>query len=342
MVNVALVGVGYWGPNIARSLEQSGRARLSWICDTQVRALKTMAERYPKTRLTTQLDEVLADSTVQGVCIATPTNTHFSIASQVMRTGRHVLLEKPLTHDISTAIALVNLAAENNVILMVGHIFEYNNAIRETKKLIHSGELGEIHYINFERTNLGPVRQDVNALWDLASHDVSIMRYLLEEEPVAVSAYGHAYLNPGVEDVVFAVYSFQSHCLVHIHASWLNPRKVRQITIVGSKKMVVVDDLDIRAPIRVYDKHVDSQSLMNISGEFLGYKMAVVDGGLFIPSITMNQPLLTELEHFLDCIQNQKTALSDGLSGLHVVRALDAASQSIARKGCLVPILPYK
>jgi predicted dehydrogenase len=221
---------------------------------------------------------------------------------------------------------------------MVGHVFEYNPAIRAVADLIKAGELGEIYYMSFERTNLGPVRTDVSALWDLASHDAAIMCDFMSAAPVSVTAKGQSYLNSGIDDVVFATFVFDRGVAAHVHASWLNPNKVRQITVVGSKKMAVCDDLDMRQPVRLYDKRVSMLPLSEITGSFLQHKTLVIDSGAIIPVVQTREPLLSEVDDFFDCITSGKQPRADGISGWRVVRLMEAADESIARDSVAVPV----
>jgi predicted dehydrogenase len=278
------------------------------------------------------------DARVDAVLIATPTATHYELGRQALETGKHVLIEKPLATRSREAAELVRLAEERELMLMVGHVFEYNAAIRAVDELIKSGELGEIFYMSFERTNLGPVRTDVGALWDLASHDASIMCDFMSAAPVSVTAKGQSYLNPGIDDVVFATFNFDGGIAAHVHASWLNPSKVRQVTVVGSKKMVICDDLDLRYPVRVYDKCVSPPSLSEITGTFLQHKTLVVDSGATIPVIQTKEPLLTEVDDFFECILSGGRPRADGVSGWRVVRVMEAAAESIARDSMVVPV----
>lgn len=337
MIELGLVGAGHWGPNIVHSVQGTGRGVVKWLCDLDTARMQKVAERHPDVRTTSSLDDVLADDAVSGVVIATPTNTHFELSRRALEAGKHVLVEKPLTADAAESRALIELAAKVDRVLMVGHVFEYNASIRALKKLVDSGELGEIHYMSFSRTNLGPVRTDVNALWDLASHDVSIMVYLMGGSPIDVSARGQAYLNANVEDAAFATFSFPDGVLAHVNVSWLNPRKVRQITVVGDKKMAVWDDLNLQHPIEVYDRHVE---VPEVTDSFLDYKTTVVDGGVYMPNIRPNQPLQAECEHFLECIQSGAQPQSDGASGLRVVLALEAATTSMRNGSAVTPIDP--
>lgn len=336
---IALVGTGYWGTNIANSLEAAGRAEIRWLCDLDAKNLAAVAARRPAARTTANLDDVLADDAVEAVAVSTPTTTHYEVACRALAAGKHVLVEKPLTASSADAADLIRRAAQADRLIMVGHVFEYNSTIIEVKKMIEAGELGEVHYLHFERTNLGPVRTDVNALWDLASHDISIMCDFLGAAPVDVTANGRAFLNPAVEDVAFATFSFASGAKAHVHASWLNPRKVRQCTVVGSKKMLVWDDLDLQAPIRVFDKRADAEKPAAAEGGLLENKVRLFDAGIFIPNIPMNRPLQAECEHFLDCLESGETPRSDGLSGLRVVCALEAASESMRNASAITPVV---
>jgi predicted dehydrogenase len=283
-----------------------------------------------------RVEELLADPELDAVAISTPVDSHFRLASAALAAKKHVLVEKPMTRTADEGRRLIELAAREGRTLMVGHVFEYNASIRALKELIDRGELGAVQYLSFTRTNLGPVRTDVNALWDLASHDVSIMTYLLGRAPRDVSARGHAWLNPGVEDAVFAIFSFEDGVLAHVNVSWLNPQKVRRITVVGDRKMAVWDDLDLVRPIEVFDRHVEFAG--ETPDNYLDFKTAVVDGGVFIPSLRLNQPLQAECEHFIDCIEQGTRPHSDGESGLRVVLALEAATQSMRRASVVTPI----
>lgn len=338
MLRAALVGTGYWGPNLGNSIERTGKAILHWLCDTNPENLSALSRRYPSTKTTTNIDEILQDSGVDAVFIATPTATHYELGRRALEAEKHVLIEKPLTTSSREAAELVRLAKARNRVLMVGHVFEYNAAIRVVDDLIKSGELGEIYYMSFERTNLGPVRTDVSALWDLATHDASIMCDFMAASPISVTAKGQSYLNPGIDDVVFATFIFDRDVAAHIHASWLNPSKVRQITVVGSRKMVICDDLDLRQPIRLYDKRVSLPPISEITGSFLQHKTLVVDSGAIIPVVQTKEPLLTEVDHFFDCIAFGNTPRSDGASGWRVVRLIEAAAESMARGSVMVPV----
>ena len=268
MVRIGLIGAGYWGSNVAASFEATRSAEIAWICDVEEDRANRFATDRPHAQTTKMLKDVLEDASVSAVAISTPTSTHHTLAKQALIAGKHVFVEKPIAASVAEALDLVEAARHSSRILMVGHVFEYNSTLTAVKRMIQRGELGEVHYFHFERTNLGPVRTDVNALWDLASHDVSIMCDLTDASPVDVTASGQAFLNRGIEDVVFATFSFANGAKAHVHASWLNPRKVRQMAVVGSRKMLVWDDLDLQMPVRVFDKRVDTIGSNLLSGDF--------------------------------------------------------------------------
>jgi predicted dehydrogenase len=334
---IGLVGTGYWGPNLAHSFIAAG-GEIAWLCDRDSDRLAKFAERYPEARSTTEVSQLLADPTLDAVAIATPTNTHHPLARDALRAGKHVFVEKPLALCAVDAQELAELSEARGRVLLVGHVFQYNETIRALKAMIDTGELGEVRYLSFTRTNLGPVRTDVNALWDLATHDISIMVYLLGMLPETVTASGRSYLNADIEDVVFAVFGFPNGVAAHVHASWLNPRKVRTITVVGSKKMAEVDDLNLREPIRLYDKRVEMPPPHSLEGSYLEFKTQVVDGGTTVPHVVQNRPLESECAHFLECIRTGRRALSDGRNGLDVVRVLEAATDSLHRQASLTRI----
>jgi predicted dehydrogenase len=338
MFQAGLIGTGYWGPNLANAIERSGKAKVRWLCDKNSANLAALAQRYPHAWATTCVRDLLEDPDLDAIFIATPTITHHELGKQALQAGKHVLVEKPMTTSSRDALELVRLAEEQKRILMVGHVFEYNRAIEIVDDLINSGELGDIYYMNFERTNLGPVRTDVNALWDLVTHDASIMCDFMKRSPISVTAKGQCYLNSGIEDVVFATFIFDGGVAAHVHASWLNPNKVRQVTVVGNKKMVVCDDLDLRQPVRIYDKRVRLPPPTAVTGTFVQHKTMILDGGASIPVVQSSEPLVTEIDHFLDCIALNRRPRSDGVSGLRVVRMMEAAAESIAHDSAIVSL----
>jgi predicted dehydrogenase len=336
-IRIALAGVGHWGPNLAHSIVTAG-GELGWLCDRDSDRLRKFSQRYPNVRTTDNFAAMLADPSLDAVVIATPTSTHHSFARAALHAGKHVFVEKPLALTSGDANELIELADAKQRVLLVGHVFQYNAAIRALKCFIDQGELGDLLYMSFTRTNLGPVRTDSNVLWDLATHDISIMTYLLNELPETVTASGYSYLNPGVEDVAFAAFNFASGVAAHVHASWLNPRKVRTITVIGDKKMAEVDDLDLRTPIRLFDKRVETREPHMLVGSFVEFKTTVVDGGTIVPRVEINRPLETECIHFLECIRTGQQPISDGKNGLEVVRILEAANRSLRQNSTRIHI----
>jgi predicted dehydrogenase len=332
-IRIAQVGHGYWGPNLARNFYQLADAELAYVVDANADARAT-AERLYGCQTAASLDDVLADASVQGISLATPARTHYELASKVLAAGKHLFIEKPLAMTVAEGEALVKLAAENRCILMVGHVFEYNPAVHYIKRAIDNGDLGEIYYLYSRRVNLGRVQSDINALWSIAPHDISIAIHLLGQPPVAVSCQGAACLNGRVQDVIFLTLHFAGDILCHIHVSWLDPSKTREMTVVGSQKMIVYDDVAAEGKVRIYDKGAYRKG-DPIYGEFQ-YKLH--SGDIWIPRIDMQEPLRLECAHFVDCIRNGKQPLTDGENGLRVVRVLEAGQQSLDNGGIKVAL----
>lgn len=337
MIDVALIGYGYWGPNLARNLHQLPACRLAVCCDLDQKRLDSVRALYPGLETTTDLRAVLDDESVKAVVIATPARTHFELVRRALDAGKHVLVEKPIAMNSAETEALIELADRQERVLMVGHTFEYNPAVLKIKSLMDEGALGEVYYIYSTRVNLGRVQEDLNALWSIAPHDISIMNFLLGAMPTEVSARGASYLSGKVEDVVFADLAYPNGVIAHIHASWLDPSKVRRMTIVGSKQMIIYDDIDPEGKVRLYDKGATRVYGNHVYGEFQ-YKLR--SGDIFIPRIEMSEPLRNEVAHFIECIVEDKQPLTDGHSGLRVVRVLEAAERSIARHGAPEPVQP--
>ena len=278
-VRLAIVGAGHWGPNLINNFDTSQRSEVRCVVDRDTVRLAAVAERFPHVSTTSDLDRALADEAIDAVVVATPTQTHFELARRALEHGKHVLVEKPLTHSVETSVELCKLAEKVDRVLMVGHVFVYNSAARQVKEYITSGELGRIYYISMVRTNLGPIRVDVDAAWDLAAHDISLASYWLDSDPLSVSAVGGAWINEGIADAVFATLRYADDVLVNLHASWLNPRKARDITVVGEKKMLTFDDVSLSEPLRLYDKQViDERSHPTFVDSFASFRMSVRDG----------------------------------------------------------------
>lgn len=328
-VRVALVGCGYWGPNLARNFHQIPGAVLAAACDLDEHALNRISLLYPGIRTTTDFASICADASIDAVAIATPARSHYPLARDALRSGKHVLVEKPLTLDSQHARELILLAEANRRVLMVGHVFQYNPAVRYIKQMIDKGELGDIYYLYSTRVNLGRVQSDINALWSIAPHDISILLYLLGAAPEWVSARGATYLTHDIEDVVFVDLKFPRGVLAHVHVSWLDPSKVRRMTIVGSKQMVVYDDVADEGKVRLYEKGVYRKDEPGF-GEF---QYRVHSGAITIPRLDLVEPLRLECQHFVECIQEERRPETDGVNGLQVVRVLEAAQASLQRNG---------
>jgi predicted dehydrogenase len=324
-LSLALVGLGYWGPNLARNFAAIEDCDLTWCCDASEEARARLAGQYPSTRFTDDLAEVLADPDVDAVVLATPVPTHAELAVRVLESGRHCFVEKPLGQSVAEAQLAVDAAQSTGKTLMVGHLLEYHPGVQRLKELSDSGELGdEIYYIYGNRLNLGKVRADENALWSLGAHDVSVLLYLADEEPHEVIARGESYVREGVEDVVFCFLRFPSGLSAHLHLSWLDPHKERRFTIVGSKRMATFDDMALEGKLTIYDKGVDETS--RGYGEYI-----TRSGDIFSPRIPNIEPLRVECEHFVRCVRTGERPRSDGESGLRVVRVLEELQNSLDR-----------
>lgn len=331
-VVVGVVGVGGWGKNLARNYSQMGGARLKYICDLDQSKLDTIQAQFPSEIATRSFDDLLADDELQAVVIATTGPTHFELGKRALLAGKDVYLEKPFVLSVKDGKELVALAEQEQRVLMVGHLLEYHPVVKALKKLVDSGELGEVRYIYSQRLNLGTVRADENALWNFAPHDISVILYLLGLSASDVSARGQSYLRPGVEDVVFLTLNFGDKAMGHVHVSWLDPHKTRRITIVGSKRMAVFDDLEPNEKLKIYDKGAEINTDYDTFAEYVGLRF----GDITIPYIRVGEPLRIECEHFLSRVRDRKAPLSDGLDGLRVVQVLEAADKSLRANG--VPV----
>jgi predicted dehydrogenase len=333
-LGLGVVGIGGWGKNVLRAFSSVNGARVLRICDAGPQRLAAAAGSCPEAKATESFDEVLADSTVDAVALATPAPMHAAMAKAALEAGKHVYVEKPMCLNVADARELVALSDQKNLRLMVGHLLEYHPAVGMLKDIVDSGEIGQTYYMYCERVNLGVVREAENSLWSLAPHDISIILYLFGEAPESVSARGSCYLRPGVEDVVFTNLRFADGRMAEIHTSWLDPHKERKMTVVGSKKMVVFDDMSATEKVRIYDKgaEIKRNSIDAIEA------ISVRHGEIRIPLVPGAEPLKTEAQHFIDCVREGKTPRSDGRDGLNVVSVLEAASQSLKRDGAPVKI----
>jgi len=330
VVRVGVVGLGYWGPNLARNFARLPGAELAWLCDLDERNLAKVDGLYPGARLTRDLDDLLGDEALDAVVVATSVPTHYPLGRRVLEAGKHAFIEKPVALRSSEAAELLRLAEERGLTLMVGHLLEYHPAVTRMKELVEAGELGRIYYAYSHRLNLGKVRQDENALWSLAPHDISVLNFLTGDEPEEVSARGECYLQDDVEDVVFGYIRYASGVVAHVHVSWLDPHKSRKITVVGEKKMVVFDDMETERKLTVYDKGATStRAKYDSYGEFVTLHF----GDIHIPRIGNEEPLRVECQHFVDALRHGTRPRSDGRDGLNVVRVLEAMERSLREGG---------
>jgi len=321
-IRVGVVGLGYWGPNLARNLAAIPGCELAWLCDASEQARAEQALRFPGARTSADIDELLADPQLEAVVLATPVPTHAQLAVAVAGAGKHCFVEKPLATNVTDAQRAIDAAEAAGTILMVGHLLEYHPAVARLKALIDEQELGSLFYVYGNRLNLGKLRADENALWSLGAHDVSVALHLIGEEPEECSAHGACYVRENVQDVVFCYLRFPSGVVAHLHLSWLDPHKERRLTVVGSRRMATFDDMLIEGKLTVYDKGFDEDT--RSWGEYIARS-----GDIFSPRIPNAEPLRLECEHFVHCIRTGSRPRSDGESGLRVVRVLEALQRSL-------------
>lgn len=328
-----MIGAGHWGPNLIRNFHNPPKSRVVWVIDTDRTRLDQVTSRFPEIQVGTDASSALADDDVTAVVVATPTSTHYQLAKSALESGKHVLVEKPITNSTAHAEDLCALAERNQLILMVGHVFVYNSGVQAVKRFLDEGDLGNVYYVSMVRTNLGPIRVDVSAAWDLASHDVSIANYWLNSGPLTASAVGGNWINKGIEDALFITLKYPDEVLVNLHASWLNPRKARDITVVGERRMLTLDDMNLSEPLRIYDKGVAQDRIVpSYVDTFASFRASVREGDITIPKVASGEPLQAECDHFLECIKFGKQPLTGGREGLAVVRVLEAIERS-ARGG---------
>lgn len=321
-VNIGVVGLGHWGPNLARNFAALPDASVTWLCDGNPAALERQRAGHPSARLTSEIDDLLSDDALDAVVLAAPVPLHAELATRVLDAGKHVFVEKPLGATLAETEALVAKADAGDRIVMVGHLLEYHPAVEKLKSLVDAGDLGEIRYVYSTRLNLGKLRTDENSLWSLGPHDVSVALALIGEEPDEIWARGESYMNEGVEDVVFGYMRFPSGIASHLHLSWLDPHKERRITVVGSKRMATFDDMSIEGKLTIYDKGFDEN--FESYGEYLARS-----GDITMPQISNEEPLRIECRHFVECIRTGATPRTDAHSGLRTVRVLEELQKSL-------------
>jgi predicted dehydrogenase len=335
MIGIGVIGYGYWGPNLVRNFAECQGAAVRMVCDVRPSQLEKAQKRYPGIRVTTTPADVWNDPAVDAVVIATPVDRHFELAMASLRAGKHVLVEKPMTSTSEQANRLIDEAAARRLVLMVDHTFVYTGAVRKMRELVETGELGDIYYYDSVRINLGLFQHDVNVLWDLAVHDLSIMDFVLRQQPVAVSATGLAHVHGRPENIAYMTMFFDGSLIAHVHANWLSPVKVRRTLLSGSRRMLVFDDLEASEKIKIYDRGISlNPSPENVYQMLIGYRA----GDMWAPQLAVSEALAVEAAHFVACVRDSAAPETGGEAGLHVVRLLEAATESMAHQGRLVPL----
>ncbi len=339
MIGVAVIGYGYWGPNLARCFADTDGCRVVAIADPSTESLAPAARRHPQARLLTDWRDVLQDERVDAVAIATPVRTHHEIARASLRAGRHVLVEKPMTQTSDEAAELIELADQRGLTLMVDHTFIYSSAVQKMKELVDKDDLGQIYYYDSTRINLGLFQRDVNVIWDLAAHDLSILQYVLGSTPTAISANGVSHVRGAPENMAQISIYLESGAVANLNVNWLAPVKVRRVLVGGSRKMIVWDDLEPSEKIKVYDRGVTTT---RTAEERYGLLISYRTGDMWSPRLSTNEPILTETAHFVACIADGTTPTTDGRLGLQVVEMLEAATRSMAMRGHPVEFAPRR
>ncbi len=334
MIRVGVVGYGYWGPNIVRNFNSTEASRVVAICDLSEDKAKRASRAHQGLRTTTCVDDVMNATDIDAVAVITPVFTHFELAKRALNEGKHVFVEKPFTYTSDQAKELIDLAQKKNLTIMVDHTFLFTGAVMRIKELIDEGTLGDLYYFDSMRVNLGLFQHDVNVIWDLAPHDLSIMDYLIGEAPNGVAATGEAHFNHNLEDVAYITVYFPKNVIAHFNVNWLSPVKVRTTLIGGQKKMLVWNDLDPDDKIKVYDKGVEVAGAEGVYNLLVSYR----SGDMWAPKVGQTEALRLEAEHFVDCVTNCRKPVNDGVSGLRVVQVLEAADKSIKQKGAMIPL----
>lgn len=333
MIKIGFIGAGYWGPNLIRDFSKIDQHLVHTVCDRVDSRLTLIKEKYPHVKVTTEYGDILKSPEIDAVVIAIEPRFHHALAMEALKTGKHLFVEKPLAVTTKECLDLINTAERNNLVLMVGHIFEYNSAVRKIREFINDGILGDIYYIHAERLDLGTVKADVNAMWNIAPHDVSILIYWLQKEPTAVSAKGYSYLQKDIEDIVGMDLEFPGGIHAKIDVSWLDPRKIRTMTIIGSKKMVVYDELSRDGKVKLRTNDLCAEGFQQRKDKYIKKTSEFTS-----PELKEVEPLFEECSHFIECITNGKKPLTDGRNGLRVVKVLEAAQKSLEKGGELITI----
>lgn len=330
MIRIAVIGYGYWGPNLVRNFQETEDACVVYCCDTDPQRLTKAKSKYPLLSFTNDFEEVMRDTTIDAVVIATPVATHYLLARKAMENGKHVLLEKPATTSTAEAEKLINLAQQRNLTFMVDHTFIYSGAVRKMKEIVDGGELGELYYFDSVRINLGLVQRDINVLWDLAPHDISILEHLVAERPSSVCANGACHVGDArLENVAYLTIHYDSGLIAHIHSNWLSPVKVRTMLVGGSNKMIYYDDMEASEKVKVYDRGIDVSRPEGNHEIRVSYRL----GDMWAPILDNTEALKLMSAEFVACVQSGRCPLTDGISGLNVVKILEASEMSIKHRG---------
>ncbi|BCS54979.1 Gfo/Idh/MocA family protein [Geobacter sp. SVR] len=329
MINVAVAGYGYWGPNLVRNIQDTGEACVVACCDASQDRLKQVSAKYPSVTTTTRYEDLLKNPAIDAIAIATPVATHYQFARKALENGKHVLLEKPATSSTAEAEKLVDLAEKHKLTFMVDHTFIYTGAVRKMKEVVEQGDLGELYYLDSVRINLGLFQRDVNVLWDLAPHDIAILEHLVKEKPVSVCATGACHVGNGHENVAYLTVYYDSGLIAHFHNNWLSPVKVRTMLVGGSKKTIHYDDMEVSEKIKIYDRGVDIVSSEGVHEARVSYRL----GDMWAPRLDPTEALRLMAAEFADCIRTGRRSITDGISGLNVVRILEASEMSIKHRG---------
>src|SRR6266568_873240 len=333
IIKVGVVGCGYWGPNLIRNLRQSPDCQLKVICDMNEQRLRHMRRLHPEVATTNRFDDLLNDTEIDAVVIATPVRFHYEMAKACLNAGKHAFIEKPMARTVAEGEELVALADRQGLVLMVGHTFLFSPAVRRMKEVIEAGDIGEVQYISARRLNLGLFQKDINVAWDLAPHDISIILHLLDEQPVSVSCQGNSHVTRGIEDVTMMYLTFAKNRCAFIQNSWLDPKKVRQMTVVGSRRMIVYDDTEPLEKLKIYDARVEVPPHYDSFAEFT---YSYHYGDAYVPYIKQDEPLKLECQHFIACIREGGRPITDGQLGLEVVKILEASGDSLRQQGASV------
>jgi predicted dehydrogenase len=334
-MNISVVGCGYWGPNLIRNFNALSECTVTSIFDINLERLNYLSELYPSIKNTTNYDDIINDNGVDAVAIATPVSLHYKYAKKSLFANKHTFIEKPMATSVAECKELIDIAKKNKVTLMVGHTFVYTSAVHKIKKIVDDGDIGEILYIASRRLNLGLFQKDINVVWDLAPHDISIILHIMKHEPVSVNCQGKGHTNPQIEDVSSMTLDFENGGFAIIHSSWLDPNKIREMTIVGSKRMIVYNDNEPLEKIKIYDKSVEVPPHYDTFAEF---QYSYHYGDMYSPYLKQEEPLKVECQHFINCASSGKIPLSSGLDGLHVVQILEAASESLKNGGSRIAV----